>query len=195
MPIKEPNITLVDSLQNHFLIAMPSLTDKYFNRSVTYILEHGEQGAMGIVINQPSNMTFRELLGQVDEKAPVSDSISEKIVLCGGPVQADRGFVIHESSGEWNSSTRITEDIVVTTSKDILLAIGKENGPQNNILTLGYAGWEAGQLEQEIQENSWLTIPASKDILFDTPIHKRWETAVNKLGIDIWQLTQQAGSA
>lgn len=189
------NMTIVDSLQHHFLIAMPSLTDKYFNRSVTYILEHNAHGAMGIVINQPSTMTFRELLKQIDDAAEVSDAISEQIIMCGGPVQADRGFVLHSPSAKWSSSLPVNDHIVVTTSKDILVALGEDKGPSEVLVALGYAGWEAGQLELEIQENSWLTIPASEDILFHTPIHKRWESAVNKLGIDVWQLTQQAGRA
>jgi len=192
---KQQHMTVVNSLQHHFLIAMPSLTDKYFKRSVTYVLEHTEQGAMGIVVNQPSTMTFRELLNQIDDTATVSDKMSERIIMCGGPVQADRGFVLHTPCETWSSSLPVTDNIVVTTSKDILVALGKDEGPSQAIIALGYAGWEAHQLEQEIQENAWLTIPACDDILFNTPIHKRWEAAVNKLGIDIWQLTQQAGQA
>ncbi|GBL05585.1 YqgE/AlgH family protein [Glaciecola sp. KUL10] len=183
------------TLENQLLIAMPSLTDKYFSRSVTYICEHNENGAMGIVINQPSTMTFNELISQTDETAVVDDNKKSTIVLCGGPVHPDRGFILHSSQPGWNSSVELTSEIMVTTSKDILSVIGNDKGPDKSIVALGYAGWEAGQLEQEIQENAWLTVPADLDLLFNTPIHNRWQAAVNRLGIDVWQLTQDAGHA
>ncbi len=189
------SITELKSLQNHFLIAMPSLGDSYFSHSVTYILEHNESGAMGIVINQASTMTFRELIKQTDDCANIIDEKSEQIVVCGGPVNPDRGFVLHSSQAGWASSVEVTEDIMVTTSKDILSVLGNHDGPNKSVIALGYAGWDAGQLEQEIHENAWLTVEADESILFDTPIHKKWEAAVNKLGIDGWQLTQQAGTA
>lgn len=195
MSEKNDNIELIDSLQNHFLIAMPALGDSYFARSVTYILEHNKEGAMGIVINQPSTMTFRELIDQTNKDAIILDKYSEKVVLCGGPVHPDRGFVLHSSQPGWNSSVNVSSEIMVTTSKDILAVIGNEKGPKKSMVALGYAGWEAGQLEQEIQENVWLTVSASPDILFETPIHKKWEEAVNKLGVDVWQLTQDSGHA
>jgi putative transcriptional regulator len=188
-------IPTISSLKHHFLIAMPSLTDKYFSRSVTYVVEHSDEGAMGIVINQPSTMTMREIIKMANEEAIIAPDFSEKIVVCGGPVHPDRGFVLHSSQGGWSSSIEVNSEIMVTTSKDILLAIGDTKGPNKALLALGYAGWEAGQLEQEIQENSWLTVEADDDILFDTPIHQKWQAAVNKLGIDVWQLTQQSGQA
>jgi putative transcriptional regulator len=188
-------IKTINSLKNHFLIAMPALVDEYFARAVTYVLEHNEEGAMGIVINQPSTMTFRELINQTDKTALIDDAHSEKIVVCGGPVHPDRGFVLHSSQPGWNSSLDLTSDIMVTTSKDILSVIGNSQGPDKSVIALGYAGWGAGQLEQEIQDNAWLTIEADQEILFDTPVHKKWQASVNKLGIDVWQLTQQAGSA
>lgn len=183
------------SLENHFLIAMPSLQDKYFNRSVTYICEHSKAGAMGIIINQPSTMTFRELIQQTTEDAIIDDDKSAKIVVCGGPVHPDRGFVLHSKQAGWASSVELTSEIMVTTSKDILEVVGNEQGPHKSIVALGYAGWEAGQLEQEIQDNAWLTIEADTELLFDVPIHKKWQYAVNKLGVDVWQLTQEAGHA
>ncbi|MEG3765670.1 YqgE/AlgH family protein [Alteromonas sp. 14N.309.X.WAT.G.H12] len=188
-------MTELKSLQNHFLIAMPSLEDPYFSRSITYICEHNGEGAMGIVINQPSNMTLKELLEQTDKDAQFSDDTAEQIILAGGPVGQERGFVLHTDQGEWSSSLTLAPGIVVTTSKDILSAIGHKDGPDSALIALGYAGWEAGQLEHEMQENAWLTIEADTDILFQTPIHKKWQAAVQKLGIDVWQLTPGVGHA
>lgn len=185
----------LNSLQNHFLVAMPVQNDQYFARSVTYVLEHNAEGAMGIVINQASTMTFRELLNQINEDANVTDHNSEKIVVCGGPVNPEHGFVLHSTQAGWNSSMNVTSEIMVTTSKDILSALNNDNGPDKSVVALGYAGWGPGQLEQEILENAWLTIPVDTEILFDVPLHKKWQAAVNKLGIDVWQLTQQAGQA
>ncbi len=189
------HITSIASLQNHFLIAMPSLADTYFSRSVTFIVEHSAEGAMGIVINQASTMSFKELVNMADSKALVDLDYSQKIVVCGGPVHQDRGFVLHSSQGGYSSSINVTSEIMVTTSKDILSVLGAPTGPEKSLVALGYAGWEAGQLEQEIQENVWLTVEADNNILFDVPIHQKWQAAVNKLGIDVWQLTQQSGQA
>lgn len=185
----------INSLQNHFLIAMPALADQYFARSLTYILEHNADGAMGIVINQPSTMTFRELIKQTSEGALIDEDKSNKIVVCGGPVHPDRGFVLHSKQAGWDSSMDVSSDIMVTTSKDILAVLANDKGPEKSVVALGYAGWGAGQLEQEIIENAWLTIDADPEILFDVPISQKWQAAVNKLGIDVWQLTQQTGQA
>ncbi|WP_100643065.1 YqgE/AlgH family protein [Alteromonas facilis] len=183
------------SFENHFLIAMPSLEDRYFSRSLTYICEHNEQGAMGLVINQPTTMNLKALLEQTDPEVVVDDEHAEKIILAGGPVSQDRGFILHTTQPGWSSSLQLTPEIMVTTSKDILPALANDSGPEKSLVTLGYAGWSAGQLEQEIQENSWLTVEADMDILFNTPIHRRWQAAVNKLGIDIWQLAPNVGHA
>lgn len=191
----DSKMTVVGSLQNHFLIAMPSLETDYFKKSVTYIIEHNKDGAMGIVINQPSTMTYRQLVDKMNLEATIEDKISEKIVMCGGPVKTDRGFVLHSKQEGWKSSIRLSDNIMVTTSKDIIGSLGDGSGPDKELVALGYAGWSAGQLEQEIQDNAWLTIEASEDILFETPIHRKWELALNKLGVDTWQLTQQSGNA
>jgi putative transcriptional regulator len=185
----------LSSLENHLLIAMPSLSDRFFQRSVIYVCEHSKEGAMGIIINQPSTMTFRELINQTDEHAIVDDNKSEQIVLCGGPVNQDRGFILHHTQQGWSSSMVVSPRIMVTTSKDILTVIGNDLGPKKSLVALGYAGWESGQLEQEIQENAWLVVEADDDLLFDTPIHSKWQSAVNKLGVDVWQLTPEAGHA
>ncbi|MEW9797192.1 YqgE/AlgH family protein [Alteromonas sp. CYL-A6] len=188
-------MTEVKSLQNHFLIAMPSLDDPYFSRSLTYICEHNADGAMGLVVNQPSTMNLKQLLEQTDKSLDVSDEHGEQIILAGGPVNQDRGFVLHTGNDKWASSLTLAPNIQVTTSRDILTAIGKQEGPEDALIALGYAGWTAGQLEQEMQDNAWLTIEADEDILFRTPIHKKWQAAVNKLGVDVWQLAPGSGHA
>ncbi|MCW8107025.1 YqgE/AlgH family protein [Alteromonas ponticola] len=188
-------MTELKSLQNHFLIAMPSMEDPYFSRSLTYICEHNADGAMGIVVNQPSTMNLKQLLEQTDKDAIVADDRKEQIILAGGPVSQERGFVLHTNEGKWASSLALSDEIMVTTSKDILTAIGNKSGPQSAVIALGYAGWTAGQLEAEMQHNAWLTIEADPEILFHTPIHKRWQAAVNKLGIDVWQLAPESGRA
>lgn len=188
-------IETIHSLQNHFLIAMPVLSEDYFSRSVAFIVEHTKDGAMGIVINQPSTMTFREMIKIADKTLALTDKLSEKIVVCGGPVHPERGFVLHSSKPGYASSINVTSDIMVTTSKDILAELGQQIGPEKSVVALGYAGWDAGQLEQELLENVWLTVEADHELLFDTPIHKKWQAAVNKLGVDVWQLSQHAGQA
>jgi putative transcriptional regulator len=188
-------MTELKSLENQFLIAMPSLEDPYFSRTLTYVCEHNADGAMGLVINQPTKMTLKELLVRADSNAVVNDDKGSQIVLSGGPVSQDRGFILHSSQPGWQSSVALTPHIMVTTSKDILGVLGNENAPSKALITLGYAGWEAGQLEQEIQDNSWLTVEADEKILFETPIHQRWQAAVNKLGIDVWQLGPDTGHA
>ena len=191
----ESKKSMMHSLQNHLLIAMPSLNDPYFSRSVTYICEHNEHGAMGIVINQPVGMSLKQLLSQTDSEAPVLAQKADDIILAGGPVSQDRGFILHTCQPGWNSSLQLTSEIMVTTSKDILPALGDGTGPDKALIALGYAGWTAGQLEEEIQSNSWLTVEADLALLFDVPIHKKWQTAVQKLGIDSWQLAPGVGHA
>lgn len=185
----------MQTFENHFLIAMPSLEDPYFARSLTYICEHNEKGAMGLVINQPVGMTLKELVNQAFSEATVDDDKADRIVLSGGPVSQDRGFILHTTQPGWSSSLALTSEIMVTTSKDILAVLGNEKAPEKALVTLGYAGWTEGQLEEELKTNSWLTIEADTELLFDVPIHKKWETAVQKLGIDIWQLAPGAGHA
>jgi len=150
---------------------------------------------MGLVINQPSTMNLKELLEQTDKGLTVAEDKAEQIILAGGPVSQERGFVLHSSQSGWDSSLTLSPDVMITTSKDILSAIGTNTGPDSSIIALGYAGWTAGQLEQEMQDNSWLTIEADDEILFNTPIHKKWQAAVNKLGVDVWQLAPGAGHA
>jgi putative transcriptional regulator len=186
---------LENGLKNQLLVAMPSLEDGFFERTVIYVCEHNTEGAMGIVINLPSTMTFRELISQADEHAIVEDNKSQQIVLCGGPMHQDRGFILHGSQAGWSSSVALSPAIMETTSKDILAVIGNDLGPEKALIALGHAGWEPGQLEQELKENVWLTVEADDDLLFNTPVHSKWRAAVNKLGVDVWQLTQEIGHA
>jgi putative transcriptional regulator len=189
------NDTPLQSLQNTFLVAMPSMADPRFKHCVTYICEHNNSGAMGLVINQPTNLTVGELLDQIDienNKMALSSSVP---VLSGGPVHTDRGFVLHTTKPGYSSSAQISSDIMVTSSKDILHEITSYEAPEKFIITLGYAGWDQGQLEQELIDNTWLNVPADPDLIFNTPAHLRWQKAIESLGIDIDKLTQYSGHA
>lgn len=181
-------------LTNQFLIAMPNLTDPYFMRSVTYICEHNQNGAIGIVINQPLEINLAEVFQQM-EITGFDDETGKMPVLCGGPIHPERGFVIHRTSGEWRSSMVMQSEISVTTSRDILQAIAEKRGPQQMLVSLGYANWTAGQLEQEILNNFWLTSAVNEDILFKLPFDKRWDAAMKYLGVDPNHLIINAGHA
>ncbi|MDN7125239.1 YqgE/AlgH family protein [Pseudidiomarina sp. 1APP75-32.1] len=185
----------LSNLQNHFLIAMPGMDDPFFHRSVTYICEHNAEGAMGLIINQPVELNVANLLEQLEIVVPEQSLMFDKQVFAGGPLARDRGFVLHSPEEEWRSSARLSDDVMITTSKDILEAMGRGDAPEKFLLTLGYAGWEAGQLEQELADNSWLTIPADPEILFNTPITERWQKATETLGFHAWQLGPGAGHA
>jgi putative transcriptional regulator len=185
----------MQSLQNYLLIASPTMEDPFFARSVVYICEHNAEGTMGLVINQPAGMNLKELVAQADEDAQVLDDKAEGIVLAGGPVNQDRGFILHTTQEGWTSSLAMTSEIMVTTSKDILSTLGNDAAPEKSLVILGYAGWSAGQIEEEIQSNSWLMVEANTEVLFDVPIHKKWESAVHMLGIDVWQLGPDVGHA
>jgi len=182
------------SLTNQFLIAMPSLQDPNFMRSVTYICEHNEQGCMGIMINRPLDITLGEVMRQLDIPAEDPD-ISQQPVYLGGPVQNERGFVIHQPHGKWEAMLEVTSEIGVTSSRDILAAIAEGKGPEHSFIALGYAGWGAGQLENEIAQNAWLSAPADSSIIFEAPFQKRWEAAAALAGVDINKLSSEIGHA
>jgi len=183
------------TLQNHFLIAMPALIDSFFYRSVVYLCEHDQNGAMGLIINRPTKVMLEELLSHLNIDNH-SDYIKNTPVLFGGPVQKGQGMVIHDQqNADWKSSLQLTENVFLTTSTDILEAIGTEHGPQHALVTLGYAGWGAGQLEQELADNSWLTVRANHELLFDTPADERWQEAAKLLGIDINLMSNTTGHA
>jgi putative transcriptional regulator len=183
----------------HLLIAMPNLTDPYFAKSVTLICNHSHEGAMGVVINRPTNMTYGVLFEKIGLNLS-NNNLTERPVLFGGPVQPERGFVIHTLRGEWDSSIQISEQVILTTSKDILSAVAEHKDTQKFLLSLGYAGWVAGQLEQEIAQNSWLSVkPKNQEtlikLLFDTPHEEQLHTAMMLLGFDPSMLSDTAGHA
>ena len=181
-------------LTDHFLIAMPALDDPNFQRSVTLVCQHDANGAMGIVINREADYTVGELLAQLDLSTN-DDALSGSAIVAGGPVQPERGFVLHDDPREWGSTLRFGRGLAVTTSRDILAALAKGEGPANVLVALGYAGWTAGQLELELAQNSWLTVPADQAILFATPLAERWHAAARSLGVDLSRLADYAGHA
>jgi putative transcriptional regulator len=180
------------NLTNHFLIAMPSLMDPNFHQTVTYICAHNEDGAMGLVINRPMDLRLADILDQLDIEA-TADTVGDEPVFEGGPVQRERGFVIHQPAGEWDAVLRVSEEVAVATSRDILAAMARGEGPPRSLVALGYAGWGAGQLEQEMADNAWLSGPADLHILFDLPAEQRWEAAASLLGVDLHLLSTEAG--
>ena len=181
-------------LQQQLLIAMPSMEDPNFSRSVTLLCQHNEEGAIGITINRQSDFSIGELLFQLNIPC-TNQAISSMTVLEGGPVSPDHGFVVHTSFDGFDSSIRINDDIMVTTSRDVLSAIASDTGPRQFLVALGYAGWDAGQLEFEMLNNAWLTVPASPDVVFDIPFADRWSAAAQSIGIDISKMSPHAGHA
>lgn len=184
----------IHSLANHLLIAMPSLQDPFFTRSVIYICEHNEQGALGITLNLPLEASYQELFEHLKSSYEPSEA-SRQPLLAGGPVDRERGFILHSPVGNWQSSLVITDDIALTTSEDILISIANHQQPNESIIALGYAGWTPGQLEKEIEENSWLFVEAKKELLFHTPAEDCWQKATQVLGIDWGQISGQDGHA
>ena len=183
------------SLANHLLIAMPSLNDPNFSQAVMLICEHSlEKGALGIVLNKPLPMKLGEVLAQM--KLDVSNErITEQPVLRGGPVKRDHGFVLHRPGGQWDSSHQVSEQIQVTTSRDVLAAMSRGEGPQDAFIALGYAGWEPGQLEREMLDNAWLSVPIDESIVFYLPFEHRWIAVWRQLGIDVGRVSHVAGHA
>jgi len=186
--------TASDTFTDHFLIAMPGMVDPNFAHTLTYVCEHSAEGALGIVVNKPIDMTLSALLEQID--VTLADAQwGESSVHFGGPVQVDRGFVLHRPLGNWQSTLAVSDDIGLTTSKDVLQALGRGEGPRDVFVSLGYAGWSAGQLEQEIAQNAWLTVAADPEVLFDTPAEDRLPAAMRLLGIDFSRLSEDVGHA
>jgi len=186
--------TVSGYLQQQMLIAMPAMADPNFSRSVTLMCQHNEEGAIGITINRQSDFTLGELLFQLNIPCD-SQEISSMIVLEGGPVSPERGFVLHTPFEGFDSSIQINDDIMVTTSRDVLAVIAAGKGPQHFLVALGYAGWGDGQLESEMRQNAWLSVPADKCILFESAPQNRWERAVSTLGININDLHGVGGHA
>jgi putative transcriptional regulator len=186
------------NLSNHFLIAMPSMLDPVFGGSVVYLCEHNAGGALGVIINKPTDMSIDVLLDRIDltlEIAPNGVPLDGKPVMFGGPVQVERGFVLHAPVKPYSSMMTVSDEIVLTTSKDVLEAVAHGAGPSRILVSLGCSGWSAGQLEQEIAHNGWLTVRADPHIVFDLPIEQRFQAAMRLLGIDPAMLTGEAGHA
>jgi putative transcriptional regulator len=181
-------------LTGHFLIAMPAMADPHFSKTLTFICEHNDQGALGVVVNRPIDMTLHALLEQIEIDQP-SQACKAVPVHYGGPVQIDRGFVLHAPAGSWKSTLTVNNEIGLTTSKDILEAVARGEGPPQMMVTLGYAGWAPGQLEHELAANAWLTVKADTRILFDTPAARRYDAGLKLLGIDMAMLSDDAGHA
>ena len=183
-----------ESLKNQFLISMPAMLDPNFVRTVTLICQHDDKGAMGLIINRPLNMTVGEVLEQLEidkEETPQSDLP----IYSGGPVQTSVGMILHNTCEHWESTMQISDELALTTSKDILNDIAKNEGPDKSMLVLGYAGWGAGQLDEEIAANAWLTVPATPAIIFDTPVDQRWLRSGALVGVNIHQISAQTGHA
>lgn len=181
-------------LSHHFLIAMPAMVDSVFAKSLTYICEHNEQGALGIIVNRPISLTLGELFAQIN--IPLNQSEMKSLpVHFGGPVQTDRGFVLHDPVGHWQSTLPINDRVGLTTSKDILQAVGEGQEPHHLLVSLGYAGWTQGQLEHELSQNAWLSVLASEHILFELPAEERLPAAMALLGVDYASLSEEAGHA
>lgn len=182
------------NLTHHFLIAMPAMTDPNFANTLTYICEHNPEGALGIVINRPTGLTLSTLFEQI--RIPLDDlALREVFVHFGGPVQADHGFVLHRPVGHWQSTLAVDRDIGLTMSKDVLEAVGRGEGPRDVLVSLGYSGWDAGQLEHELTQNAWLTVEADPEVVFELPVEDRLPAAVRLLGIDISRLSDDVGHA
>lgn len=185
---------LQDSLSNQLLIAMPGMVDPNFNSTVTLVCEHNAEGALGIVINRPMNLNLGGLFEQLALNQ-ADQSVANSPILDGGPVGRERGFVLHNPTGKFESSVTVSPDIHLTLSRDVLDAMAAGSGPQNSLVALGYAGWDAGQLEQEMLHNTWLSVPANPEIIFDVPFTERWSVAAKIIGVDISQMSPHAGHA
>ena len=181
-------------LENQFLIAMPQMMDSYFTNTVTYLWKHNEEGALGIVINKPLKACVADIFAELDILCSTENSLfRERPVLAGGPVERDKGFIIHDAGQQWESSIEVTPEISICTSRTILQDIAKGSGPENYLVALGCAGWEAGQLEREITENTWLTTPANAELIFSDNYNGKAEAAASLLGIDLQQISPKAG--
>jgi putative transcriptional regulator len=184
----------MQSLQDHFLIAMPAMADPNFTETVTYICKHDAAGAFGLVLTRPSDLTLGEMLGQLAIELK-NRSLAERPVMHGGPVEPQRGFVLHRSEQTFEATLAVSAEVKLTSSPDVLAAIGSGAGPEPALVALGYAGWGRGQLEAELGSNTWLTVPANPAIIFETPFAERWTAALGLPGVDIRHITQYAGHA
>ena len=181
-------------LSNQLLVALPALHDDHFARSVTLVCQHDGDGAMGVMINRASEYTLGEVLQQMGISSD-NEALQSQIVLAGGPVHPERGFVLHDGDREWDSTLTVGDGLFLTTSRDVLEALARGDGPTQSVVALGCAGWGAGQLEQELIDDSWLMVPAGRDVLFDLPLDQRWQAAAGSIGIDLVNYASHSGHA
>jgi putative transcriptional regulator len=181
-------------LTNQLLIAMPTLGDPNFSQTVTLVCDHSERGALGLIVNRPLPMRMSEIFEQLEIEIP-GGAVGERQVLRGGPMQTDRGFVVHRAHGEWDSTLKVSATLHVTTSRDILSAMARGEGPADAVVALGYAGWEGGQLEDEIRANAWLSAPVDAGLIFELPFESRWQAAGRLIGVDLARISPIAGNA
>lgn len=179
---------------NHLLVALPSLDDPHFAQAVTLLCQHDGEGAMGVLINRPSEYTLGEVLQQMGIDS-CDEKLQSQIVLAGGPVHPERGFVLHDGEQTWDSSLEVGGGLFLTTSRDVLEAMAKGEGPAQAVVALGCAGWGAGQLEQELVDDSWLMVPTRHDVVFDLPLAQRWQAAAGSIGVDLVNFAGQSGHA
>jgi putative transcriptional regulator len=181
-------------LTNQLLIAMPSMGDPNFSQTVALICDHSSQGALGVIVNKPLPMRMAEIFEQLDIQI-AAGPLPRRQVLRGGPMQTDRGFVVHRAGGEWDSTLKVSDTLHVTTSRDILAAMARGQGPEDAVVALGYAGWDGGQLEAEIRANAWLSAPVDLGLIFDLPFESRWEAAGRLLGVELTRISPISGNA
>jgi len=183
-------------LTNQLLIAMPAMGDPNFSQTVALICDHSAQGALGLILNKPLPMRMGEIFEQLEIEIEIEERpLIERQVLRGGPMQTDRGFVVHRAGGEWDSTLKVSDSIHVTTSRDILAAMARGKGPEEAVVALGYAGWDGGQLEDEIRANAWLSAPVEAGIIFDLPFESRWQAAARLLGVELSRISSISGNA
>jgi putative transcriptional regulator len=191
MPMKDASPSY---LKHHFLIAMPQMRDPNFAQTLTYLVEHNADGAMGLVINRPSDLNLADVIEQLDPDLQALSACQNLPIFFGGPVQTERGFVLHPSGPQFQATLDLGP-LSLSTSQDVLFAIAQGHGPSQHLIALGYAGWEAGQLEVELAANAWLTCPADAQILFDLPAEQRLAAAAASLGVNLSLLSTQIGHA
>ena len=182
------------TLANHFLVALPGLADPNFSRTVALVCQHDGNGAMGVVVNRPSEYTLGDVFRQMGLE-PRDEKLCAQRVLAGGPVHTERGFVLHDGDRAWDSSLVVAEGLYLTTSRDVLEAMAGGEGPPRALVALGCAGWGRGQLEHELAENTWLTVPADPELLFEVSLDGRWQAAAGRLGVNLMQMAGYAGRA
>ncbi len=195
--IDSTKIEALKTLKNHLLIAMPALTDPYFKKSVVYICEHDDKGAMGFIINFPVKLTLQELIKNVEQIKPTPNSDSSLLspVFLGGPLDLERGFILHSPTQENSQSTKLNDALMMSNSKTVLASLGTDDAPDNYFVALGYSSWDSGQLEEEMNNNHWITIDCENDIIFNTSPENRWEESLRVLGISPNQLSTMTGNA